>query len=302
MQSSRKLPLTNIWTHFSSSISPALLDAIGHTLHVEKSSIPHPESGEGVFIQAEKDITPGTIIGLVPGIIYAKSEAERKAPKIFTHNTELPYLNSGNYQLNFEDPLFFPDYHFGKSIEKSLRDDNAEKPVEIPGHWVNPYAVGQFVNHPPQGSCPNVAFVDIQVPASFFPYTLMRYFPYSFYADIPRGWRKHQRVYQAVGLVAIEPISKGRTELFINYSSDRFADQFEPEWLATPPDGSLAQYLVKEEAYHEFSALSKSILRWSELSGTALDSVEKAQKDQELSKAMQDTRLFAEYYEKHRKN
>lgn len=220
----------------------------------------HPEAGQGVFIQPEKEVIPGSLVGLVPGVLYSNNEAQKKSMRPFRHKTELPYLLRGNFLLNFEDPLFYPDYYFGRSLENSLKDNNSVKKLEVPGHWINPYAVGHFINHPPSGIAANVTFVDIDVPASFFPNALMRYFPYSFYAEMPSGWRRKERTYRALGVIALEPLQV-KTELFVDYSSNRFADQFEPEWLVDPPEGMLAEYLVKQNPIYEFSAFSKWLLR-----------------------------------------
>jgi hypothetical protein len=251
-----------------------------------------------VFIVAERRLVPGTLLGLVPGVIYANAEAKVKGKKSTFKKTELPYLVRGRQLLDFEDPLFYPDYAYHKSIEKLLRD-NQTKPVEVQGSWINPYAVGQFINHPPPGHGANVTFVDISVPASFYPTSLMRYFPYQFYADTPQGLIKKERTYQALGVIALEPL-EGRTELFVNYSSDRFAGEFEPDWLVDPPEGTLDGLLVKKEAYHDFSVLNKWVLRLQGVTGTVIDSVTQSQRP-ELAKALQETKLFAQYYDQHHK-
>lgn len=247
-------------------------------------------------MHSEKEMPPGTLVGLVPGVLYSESEALKKSTKAYSHKTELPYLIRNGCLLNFEDPLFYPDYHFGRSVELTLKDPT--KSFEVPPHWVNPYALGQFINHPPAGTPANVCFVDFEVPATFFPTSLMRYFPYSFYADVPQRWRKTERVYQAIGVIALEPI-RGKAELFANYTSDRFADQFKPEWLIEPSDGSLASYLVKESAYQDFVKINSLVSRWDRFAGNVMDSVTLAQEQHAVSKA--NPKLFSDFSEENRR-
>ena len=44
---------------------------------------------------------------------------------------------------------------------------------------VNPYSLGQFINHPPYGQIPNVIFTEIEIPLNFFPSYLKKYLPYN---------------------------------------------------------------------------------------------------------------------------
>jgi len=49
---------------------------------------------------------------------------------------------------------------------------------EIPINLINPFALGNYINHPPPEKEANVKFVDFEIPFNFFPSDYLRYFPY----------------------------------------------------------------------------------------------------------------------------
>lgn len=49
---------------------------------------------------------------------------------------------------------------------------------EIPINMLNPFALGQTINHPPPDIEANVKFVDFEIPYNFLSMDYLRYFPY----------------------------------------------------------------------------------------------------------------------------
>jgi hypothetical protein len=43
---------------------------------------------------------------------------------------------------------------------------------------INPFAVGHLINHPPPDVAANVKLVDFDLPYTFFPNYISRYFPF----------------------------------------------------------------------------------------------------------------------------
>lgn len=49
---------------------------------------------------------------------------------------------------------------------------------EVPCHFINPFAVGHKINHPPKFTAPNVILLDMHIPRHFFAEAFMKFFPY----------------------------------------------------------------------------------------------------------------------------
>jgi len=45
-------------------------------------------------------------------------------------------------------------------------------------HMINPFALGHFINHAPPDQPANVKFVDLDIPFTFFPNYINKYFPF----------------------------------------------------------------------------------------------------------------------------
>ena len=54
--------------------------------------------------------------------------------------------------------------------------------TEVYGEYVNPYAHGHKINHPPPNTQVNVTFIDCLIPYTFFPQHYLRYLPYIKYS------------------------------------------------------------------------------------------------------------------------
>lgn len=123
---------------------------------------------------------------------------------------------------------------------------------------MNPYALGQFLNHPPPDTPANVSYIDFDLPYSFFPSNYSRYIPYIKYREEPKRSKTYETrkndVYRAVALVATTPIAHG-DELFVDYIEEQRVPSLLlgegtstaslPDWLLEPPPSS--PYLQKKE-------------------------------------------------------
>lgn len=69
---------------------------------------------------------------------------------------------------------------------------------------VNPYSLGQFINHPPYGQKPNAIFTEIEIPRSFYPSHLRKYLPYN--AHLPKEAKKKDEMLIIYGIFARQPI------------------------------------------------------------------------------------------------
>lgn len=65
---------------------------------------------------------------------------------------------------------------------------------------INPYSLGQFINHPPYGQKPNVIFTEIECNISFFPSHFRKYLPYNEY--LPLVSQKKNKKMRAYGIFA----------------------------------------------------------------------------------------------------
>lgn len=192
---------------------------IGFTLVKRKSLVNHPEAGMGVFVSTDRVILPGSLVGFVPGVIATKSGIGKE--EIVPEKGELPYiLRYDGTAINYEDSLVYPWHAYGHSvleISDLLQKYPNEVPIHVPGDAINPFALGHFINHPPFGRPPNVCFLEMELPFSFFPTFFMRYFPYmhfshSEFSVVPPS----NRVYKVIAVVALEALENGE-ELYVNY-------------------------------------------------------------------------------------
>jgi hypothetical protein len=276
------------------------MDSIGHTLQIRKSTINHPQAGNGVFINSPRPVPPGTLLGFFPGVIYNK-DAIHTIKIEARHQTELPYLvrHNGN-AVYFNETLLYPPHKLGFCMEEYLMRINRLKkqsPMEAYPPQINPYALGHLINHPPPGTAANVCLIDFEIPDSFFPSYLLTHLPYMKYSKNPSSPPKYL---QAVGVISLQYLQD--QELFVNYGTERFPDNFTPKWLQDPPDNlPIANYLCKDDCLYEFSRVTKFLLKWDEFSLTEIEKLQnKMQEDREkmIKEAMEDPKMFEKYYKK----
>lgn len=123
--------------------------------------------------------------------------------------------------------------------------------VQVPPEYLNPYALGHFVNHPPPDQAANIQLIDFDLPYTFFPSSYSRYIPYIKYREEPTRSKSYETrnndVFRAVAMVATVPIAHG-DELFVDYiqdGGDRINLENPPDWLLEPPPAN--PYLEKRE-------------------------------------------------------
>jgi hypothetical protein len=277
-----------------------LVSSIGHVLELRPSSIPHPQAGNGVWIFNRTPVPAGSLIGFYPGIYYTK-EILSTNPLKHSPLTELPYLLRHNGDaINHNAHLFYPPFNMGSGCEEliSKRERLSQNmPIEVLPQMINPYALGHFINHPPEGRPANVCFIDFEFPENFFPSFLLNHFPYMNQSVNPRDPPGKTRV---VAIVALNPLLN--EELFINYGSERFPDGFTPDWLVEPPDNlPIAEFLCKEKCVYEFSRLTKMLIKWDKIAANQAERIEielKEERKKKIKEAIEDTELFAKYYNK----
>lgn len=60
-------------------------------------------------------------------------------------------------------------------MQRGMKNDSLL--IRISPEKVNPYAMGHLINHPPPDTPANVKLVDFDMPITFFPSYMSRYFP-----------------------------------------------------------------------------------------------------------------------------
>lgn len=66
------------------------------------------------------------------------------------------------------------------------RSENEKMHIKnVPARFINPYAIGDKLNHPPKHLPPNVILIDMHIPRFFFTESFMKFFPYM-RADLPK--------------------------------------------------------------------------------------------------------------------
>lgn len=296
--------LTSIWKEFSKDIDPKLLKEVGFRTYTHKSTVKHPEAGLGVYLESESPVPPGTLLGFFPGVVYPKSIMSLKIEKNYLLKAEMPFIQRYNgVGVAHEDYLFYPSYNLGMSVEEYMTSRSRLKygePIEIRPEMLNPYALGHMINHPPINTSPNVGFLDLEIPTSFFPSFLMRYFPYMSYCEETKSKKFKNKHYQVVAVVALKTLQN--EELFVNYGGERFPCDFAPEWLHDAPECKpIASYLCKEEALYDFSRLNKLLIKWDGFSASAIESIEREkakQKQIRIKEALEDPKIFEKFYNK----
>ena len=98
---------------------------------------------------------PGTLLGLFPGVIFEPWAAEPPTPKRGLR----PYLKRHDgYWLDYEKELPYPMpapgtnytdlWHLHHELCEMKGITNKDF-VAVPPEYINPYAVGHLINHPP---------------------------------------------------------------------------------------------------------------------------------------------------------
>ena len=116
---------------------------------------------------------------------------------------------------------------FQSARDNSLKIEKYEDVVEeIDPEFLNPYAIGHKINHPPPGVSENVILIDFDVPYTWFPSEYRMHLPY---ADedamtlIDEG-NIRKNVLRTVAIVAARFIEDGE-ELYMNYFEEQLVSK-----------------------------------------------------------------------------
>jgi hypothetical protein len=183
----------------------------GHYLRLKPSLIDHHEAGLGVFLSCKRQsiVLPGTLLGLVPGVICDNGMPPPVTPK----RSLRPYiLRFDGTWLDYEKELPYPLPPPGTSFEEhfhdwqlqcELRGEKELKYLEVPAKDMNPYAVGHLINHPPPDTAANVKLIDFDLPYSFFPSQFSRYIPYINFREATSQSRQSETRHKTMRAVAV---------------------------------------------------------------------------------------------------
>lgn len=187
---------------------------------------------------AISQIGMGTLVALFPGALY--DSAQMINPTTQDISEEREYVQRyDDYAVRFSEKIPYHKRDPLTLLKVSPKIEESNSPSEdweVEGSFLNPYAVGHMINHPPPGKRCNVIALDIVVPHLFFPGNLCRFVP-NFKQiggkETQSGY--HQMGNRLLGVFAIEPIKDGE-ELFINYLElNLFSAKFIPDWCKSPP-------------------------------------------------------------------
>jgi len=193
-------------------------------LKVKRSSIDHPESGYGVFVEGE--VVPGTLVCIYPGRLLYPKDWDRDPTML---EDDITYMIARYDSVIIDGRRW--ELEAIKQLDKAAKLEKAglEVDPETLKKFKNPFGIGQYVNHPPKGSKPNV------MP---FTYTFTDSFEEDWKSYVPYLNSEHRKtdifyenesanVYaKGLMLVATEVIKD--EELFLNY---RFhPDHIAPAW------------------------------------------------------------------------
>jgi hypothetical protein len=106
--------------------------------------------------------------------------------------------------------------------------------------------------------------------------------------------------FHTIGIISLNTLQN--EELFLNYGTERFPQNYIPEWLEDPPDNlPIADFLCKEDCLHEFSRLNKMLMKWDSISMSEFEKLEKSMlndREQRKKAALEDPKMFEKYYKK----
>ncbi|XP_020630949.1 uncharacterized protein LOC110067943 [Orbicella faveolata] len=101
------------------------------SLIMEKSSIPHPAAGNGVFLRGSA--VPGSFIGFHPGLVYLAKDVRKML--------NYPNISKDNcYLMSRYDSCIL-----------DAKDFNTDIQLPCGKRLNNPFACGHMINHPPPG-------------------------------------------------------------------------------------------------------------------------------------------------------
>ncbi|EGC32328.1 hypothetical protein DICPUDRAFT_81815 [Dictyostelium purpureum] len=192
----------------------------GFKIHVKSSTVDHEEAGYGVYIEGE--VIPGTVVALYPGDTY---DGENIPPSIVREN---------EYMMSRYDGTIIDGRSWNKKCDeltlksKMFKEIGTNvKPTDILCYR-NPFAIGNFINHPPADDQPNVIAYAFNYRRGF-PDHLVHYIPNRTITE-NQYFSDNSVIRRGVVLIAFKPIIN--SELFLNYRFN--PDLPYPDWYTQP--------------------------------------------------------------------
>jgi hypothetical protein len=188
--------------------SALIRDNIGYSVLSLRSSI--PGAGRGLYIDGS--VTAGAIVAFQPGDVWPKEHTISNAPEVIEHFAG----DDDDCQIS----LRFDDYVV----------DSRNSPVVVlcRDGSLNPWALGNMVNHPTPPSVPNCQSVMLNYTANAKLDKLVRYIPNS-YAKVPTWQSTFFDLEEVIlhGLCLLSRKNVQNEELFYDY---RLQSETTPDW------------------------------------------------------------------------
>lgn len=194
----------------------------GWSMRVVRSSIQHPSAGLGVFVDGK--VVAGTVLCIYPGLVYWPGTLTKEA------------AGDSEYIISRYDGVTIDGRHWDEKADDAMVE--AAKLAMARGRdtrdavrdcFLNPYAIGQFVNHPPPSALPNVIAVPFSFKGDmekrFMPHQIAKERPLHMYVDDGKAGTP------SLLLVASRNLGHGE-ELFLNYRFNPLHPY--PDWYHQP--------------------------------------------------------------------
>ncbi|CAI2367906.1 unnamed protein product [Moneuplotes crassus] len=234
-------------------VKPELLDylkkEVGHIVEYKQSNIDHHEAGDGIFVKTHngQSLLPGTLLGFYPGVIRSQFT------KLLQHNEESMNFNIKRYDSFWIDSEALLPYPAKQNLslselKKSVNFLNSaiggEDCIEfVDPEYLNPYAIGHKINHPPPEVAANAELVDFDIPYTWFPEEYRVHLPYIDEKDF-HGEESIARknILRGVAVLASRFIEDGE-EIYFDYLKQPMAwRNITEDWLVlSPPSSPLLQ-------------------------------------------------------------
>ncbi|KAL9953151.1 hypothetical protein ACROYT_G040519 [Oculina patagonica] len=179
------------------------------SLSIQKSSIPHPLAGNGVFLKGSA--VPGSFLTFHPGLVYLSKDV----PKML------------NYPNISTDNCYLMSRYDGCILD--AKDFNTDIQLPCEKRLTHPFAFGHLINHPAPGGKPNVMPLNYDIMESF--QSDLVYLVPNRYYRVPGILYKTAAVIRTIIFIATEHIHN--EELFVNYRMNPSTKL--PDWY-TPVD------------------------------------------------------------------
>lgn len=232
----------------------------GFRLRIARSTLEHADAGFGVVVEGRA--LPGTVLAIYPGTIYFPVDPLGDGRPFAEAMRE--QLNNSYLIRRYDDVLIDGrEWHLRALRLKESQRALSEAGVELHSDaaaslragnaalakFRNPFAIANFINHPPAGRAPNVMQWSYTFRESF-PEHLQRFIPHEFFRPptlLERlDWSSLMPSMVCVATRVIED-----EELFMNYRLNPRNAHLHPDWYHQPdPLGAQLRYAPIRGLWH----------------------------------------------------